>query len=799
MDVTCERCGTEYEFDETLLSGRGTSVKCTNCGHVFKVYPKAREDADRTTSHWRLRTREGSIETIDSLRDLQRRIIDGELTLTDEIARGGQPWKPLGDIPELETFFRTAIPGAGATAPVKQETTSRGGAAEPTSTRGDANRPPGPERGARQKTLLGVVPVPRSPSSRPPYSTASESPGFRGPSSPPPSDDRGQPRITGSEPSEAFERGPREPQSPQPGVQDGPPASRGGARATRIGHPPMADRGIEDAEYEEGASHPPPVAAPAGYYDDDEDLPGLPRRSWSWTRWLAIGLFVLLVAGVALRWEEVASLVGLRPDPATLKLAVDTGDAAMAEDQLVAYERAISAYGSVADAMRGDARLTVQLSRAYALASDALSGPGAEQQDPVRAEQYARQALEHATVALSADRTNLEAAIARADALRLLGTLDESQAQLTAARGMPFFRTAEYFRVRALVQAAKAGGKLASGYESAQKAHEAEPDAIRYRLLLARAAMDANEPAEAEEQLQAVLTEYPAHPVATSLQADLESLLAAAVKETPVEAPQVLLSEGAEAENAGDGSVLVIAANEAQGEDTQEPETADAAPEAKAGDRAAPAENESAVPSSQPPPKPKVRSKPKKAAPVKAPATAEAAPTNAEAPAEAEPSRPSSEVLRERRDPGLAYDEYDAPADEKVNGRPAPRDYNWHMRQARTYLARGDYTGARAQFESALEQRPGSPDPTDGLGEVAMAAGDPELALRYFRSAAQRGHQDAFFKLGTAYERLGRDEQAVAAYYTYLETHPSGRYAPTAKAALKRLESDKPAPTVPKE
>jgi predicted Zn finger-like uncharacterized protein len=39
MDVTCERCGTEYEFDETLVASRGTTVKCTHCGHLFRVRP----------------------------------------------------------------------------------------------------------------------------------------------------------------------------------------------------------------------------------------------------------------------------------------------------------------------------------------------------------------------------------------------------------------------------------------------------------------------------------------------------------------------------------------------------------------------------------------------------------------------------------------------------------------------------------------------------------------------------------------------------------------------------------------
>ena len=39
MDVRCNRCGTEYEFDDALISERGTTVKCTNCGLQFKVYP----------------------------------------------------------------------------------------------------------------------------------------------------------------------------------------------------------------------------------------------------------------------------------------------------------------------------------------------------------------------------------------------------------------------------------------------------------------------------------------------------------------------------------------------------------------------------------------------------------------------------------------------------------------------------------------------------------------------------------------------------------------------------------------
>jgi predicted Zn finger-like uncharacterized protein len=37
MDVRCEKCGTEYELDESRLKPAGVSVKCTTCGHVFRV------------------------------------------------------------------------------------------------------------------------------------------------------------------------------------------------------------------------------------------------------------------------------------------------------------------------------------------------------------------------------------------------------------------------------------------------------------------------------------------------------------------------------------------------------------------------------------------------------------------------------------------------------------------------------------------------------------------------------------------------------------------------------------------
>src|SRR5687768_14117116 len=40
MDVRCESCGTEYELDDSKLKKGAVTVKCANCGHMFKVRMK---------------------------------------------------------------------------------------------------------------------------------------------------------------------------------------------------------------------------------------------------------------------------------------------------------------------------------------------------------------------------------------------------------------------------------------------------------------------------------------------------------------------------------------------------------------------------------------------------------------------------------------------------------------------------------------------------------------------------------------------------------------------------------------
>lgn len=115
MDVRCNRCGTEYEFDDALISERGTTVKCTNCGLQFKVYPAHHSGGPE---RWVVRTTTGRELVFTSLRELQRGIADRKVGPSDMLTRGQKPPRPLSSIAELEPFFQSSLgkaaPSAGA-------------------------------------------------------------------------------------------------------------------------------------------------------------------------------------------------------------------------------------------------------------------------------------------------------------------------------------------------------------------------------------------------------------------------------------------------------------------------------------------------------------------------------------------------------------------------------------------------------------------------------------------------------------------------------------------------------------
>lgn len=117
MDVRCEKCSTEYEFDENRIGANGVTVKCTACGFVFKVRRPStpgRSLPPRANTHigkgpqgkeWLVKKPDGQMIAFRELTTLQKWIVEGRITREDEISKNGETWKRLGNILELEPFF----------------------------------------------------------------------------------------------------------------------------------------------------------------------------------------------------------------------------------------------------------------------------------------------------------------------------------------------------------------------------------------------------------------------------------------------------------------------------------------------------------------------------------------------------------------------------------------------------------------------------------------------------------------------------------------------------------------------
>ena len=163
MDVRCEKCQTEYELDESRLKPGGVTVKCTNCGHMFKIRrrsntnvglanpaseartkpvsskqpvksaapagdeaPTARarpvsEEAATVRAptaglgsgptaerQWLIRLENGEQKSCRELATLQQWIVAGVIGRESLISRSGKTWKRLGDIGELNQYFAIA-------------------------------------------------------------------------------------------------------------------------------------------------------------------------------------------------------------------------------------------------------------------------------------------------------------------------------------------------------------------------------------------------------------------------------------------------------------------------------------------------------------------------------------------------------------------------------------------------------------------------------------------------------------------------------------------------------------------
>jgi len=137
MEVRCERCRAQYVFSDEQVGEQGLTVRCSNCGHLFKVKKKAlvvtlpvndeagagavsaadaqraaavqaaaqavKAEAERTG--WTLRQPSGQTYSFRDMTTLHRWIVERKAHREDEISRGNEPWRRLGAISELQSFF----------------------------------------------------------------------------------------------------------------------------------------------------------------------------------------------------------------------------------------------------------------------------------------------------------------------------------------------------------------------------------------------------------------------------------------------------------------------------------------------------------------------------------------------------------------------------------------------------------------------------------------------------------------------------------------------------------------------
>jgi predicted Zn finger-like uncharacterized protein len=118
--IICPNCRSEYEFDASRVSGKGTKVKCSSCEHVFMVYrveesvsvesplqehERPRRKIGKLTGERLMLRQEDKVYTVRNLALLQRWIVEKRVLATDEVSIDGDEWELVSRLSELRPFF----------------------------------------------------------------------------------------------------------------------------------------------------------------------------------------------------------------------------------------------------------------------------------------------------------------------------------------------------------------------------------------------------------------------------------------------------------------------------------------------------------------------------------------------------------------------------------------------------------------------------------------------------------------------------------------------------------------------
>ncbi len=112
--------------------------------------------------------------------------------------------------------------------------------------------------------------------------------------------------------------------------------------------------------------------------------------------------------------------------------------------------------------------------------------------------------------------------------------------------------------------------------------------------------------------------------------------------------------------------------------------------------------------------------------------------------------------------------------------------------RARALAAAGDLAGARKQYEELTGGKgPLAAEATLGLADVALAEGKAPRAIELYETLTARGgpaaiRSIALGQLAVAYERAGREDQALAASKELVRAYPSATEAAAARERIRR-------------
>jgi predicted Zn finger-like uncharacterized protein len=408
MDVRCSRCGTEYDFDDALVSERGTTVKCTNCGHQFKVFPGGGGGAPE---RWIVRKSSGRELVYTSLRDLQRAIAQRQVGPADLLSRGGgHPLRALGAIAELEPFFQAQGPAVQANEAAQR--TLLGTGSEPAGQNAALEQPTRVDTrsGAGATPAGGFVPPRRGAPLAPPRS-------------PPP---------TGSDPFAAQELDPAtEPRNVAPLIPTEPPIAPD--EGPQIDDAPLQNDGI--------------TASFRSYQDSfsDQSFPNVPvggrRPALKWVVGIVIVGGLAFVGGtIGMKYarklsSSPAASAQQTTDPRVGKL-VEEGEALLQKGDLESAKEALDKASALADkdpaALSLLARIEATRADAHWLALKLIDPSHQSELDAERAELATRlpKVQKTADAAASVAPNEPSGIRARVDALRLAGNVAKAREQV---------------------------------------------------------------------------------------------------------------------------------------------------------------------------------------------------------------------------------------------------------------------------------------------------------------------------------------------------------------------------------